>query len=314
MKYSPISSPMSSEICHICRSDFSVITDPKQICEFCYKFVCKKCSMQKMEHEETKNLSRICDSCFTHKIKQSISMLYIEEQERYKSEIVNLKKRYYHENALCEVEALTVQELEKDINQHNEKTQNALKLLENECKVITKDIDKAEKDYSELFARYESSVISNWEADRRIKYLSEENEETGYEEDDICRRITILEEEITMLLKGYDGNDAEGRKSQAYVEELKVFRVKQELENLNLEKSENINRIQKLKESEKLKDSNIAMLSGKLTLVRMIKSQNDEDFTLSDLQDSEILRLESQVARIERKVGLENSKCKCEII
>lgn len=269
--------------------------------------------MQRLKNIETNSFARVCDSCYSNHIRQNISKFYSDESENQIAEIYKIQQRYIAEKTLCENQSKLISLLQTEIRDFGEKERKNLSDLEGFSNVLSKDIEKLEADYEELKERYEAFVMQNWDDDWKIQELAEENQEFGGEIP-IRERINLLEEEVKELLKGCDGNDSEAKKEHLHEEEMKLFRLKQDLAASKKEKEENLARIQKMKEILKLKNSNLAMLVGKLALVNEINLENEEEFEVDEMQSTEISKLERRLSKVHRKLDLQATKCHCEIM
>ena len=156
-------------------------------------------------------------------------------------------------------------------------------------------------------------MIDNWEADLKINVICEENMDFSEEKIEIRDKIRGLEDDIERLLTNSDENNMEGRRSQFHTQDLKVYRMNQEIESLNKEKNEYLARIKKMKESDEMKKSNIVMLMNKLALACDVKSSELPDLKDYNEQVQTIKDLERQVSRIHRKQALEAKVCKCQM-
>ena len=141
--------------------------------------------------------------------------------------------------------------------------------------------------------------------------MIEENEELREGDIEIDEKIEMLEEEVDFLLKRLDGNDAEVRRSLLHADDLRLYRIKQEIMNLKKEKNENLCKIQKMRENQEVKNSNVAMLINKLVSVRRIPEENQDDDKVFDSQNEQIFELEKQVEKFQRKYEIQNNKCNC---
>ena len=185
--------------------------------------------------------------------------------------------------------------------------------MESECELVLNEIEKIEKDFITLNKRLEIVVVQLWEAEFRIKFISEENKDLNERKFDLNEKIKELENEINDLLKKLNGNDTELRKSQIHTESLRLFRIKQEINNLLKEKIETITKIQKMKENESIKNRSISMLMNKLASVTKISNENGEKILIDEAQEQKIYHLEHKISTMHRRCELENQRCSCSI-
>ena len=150
-----------SKVCSICVSKFHFFFLRKQICQSCYRAVCSKCSMQKRKNNDSNAESRICDSCYSNYIEQEISKAYSVTKERYKAEIFGLEKKYEYEKNNSEIEAVLIEDLQNEIEDHKQQFNYLEKELNDEYKALIDEVSRIEKDFVELNNRLECLIIDN---------------------------------------------------------------------------------------------------------------------------------------------------------
>ena len=117
--------------------------------------------MQKRKNNDSNAESRICDSCYSNYIEQEISKAYSVTKERYKAEIFGLEKKYEYEKNNSEIEAVLIEDLQNEIEDHKQQFNYLEKELNDEYKALIDEVSRIEKDFVELNNRLECLIIDN---------------------------------------------------------------------------------------------------------------------------------------------------------
>lgn len=303
-----------SKTCAICVDTFSFLGASKYFCYFCFKAVCKRCSMQKTYHPESKSMKRICDTCYSEMIKGIVINHYKFEQDRLKAEIFNFQKRMEIEKLTCEKEAKMIEELNRSI----EDTKNEIKYQEyeksSEISILKQEIDKIDADYQDMSSRLELLEIKNLELDTKILNSEEQNRDfLNLDLSGLQSKINTLSSEIEEL----NGNFKTQKKTkQSEKFDFKVLRLKEDIKCLKTQKSRIIERIKELKTVDSIKETNISML---LTNLSNASTSTEIGFVHGSLEDEEVLRIQEEeideiknkIEKLKRKNEIENKTCEC---
>lgn len=302
-----------SKMCAICVAPFSFLGPSKYFCYFCFKAVCKRCSMQKACHSESKTMKRMCDTCYSEMIKGIVINHYKFEQDRLKAEIFNFQKRMEIEKLTCEKEAKMIEELNRSI----EDTKNEIKYQEyeksSEISTLKQEIDKIDADYQDMSSRLELLEIKNLELDTKILNSEEQNHDfLNLDLSGLQSKINTLSSEIQEL----NGNFKSQKKTKNQNSDFKVLRLKEDIKCLKTQKSRIIERIKELKTVDSIKETNISLL---LTNLSNASTSAEIGFVHGSLEDEEILRIQEEeidelkrkIEKIKRKNEIESKTCEC---
>lgn len=305
-----------SKTCTICMASFSFFGASKCICEFCFKAVCQKCSMQKAVHPETKTMKRICDTCYSEMIKGMVINQYKFEQERLKSEIFNFQKRMEIEKLACEKELKIIEDLNLSIDDTKNEIIHREKVKDSELVTLKKDIEKIDSDYQDISSRLQLLSLKNLELDDKVSNSEEQNKEfltgdvSGIKEN--LNKLKIEIDELSSKVK----EQKKTQKSEHF--DMNINRIKDEINCLRIQKNRYSERIKELKSFDAIKQSNISLLLSNLSNastspeVGLVRG-GIEDEEIYRAQETEIIKLRTKVERIQRKNVIDSQKCVCTI-
>ncbi|CAG9322828.1 unnamed protein product [Blepharisma stoltei] len=205
--------------CAVCNTNFSILgLTQKHHCNFCYRGVCWKCSLQQAYHPDMHEMTRICDQCYNKSIQTKISKEFESSLGDVKNEIKELKEKL----------------------QSEQRTSRSEKIVKTQIKgELTKIVEKNKETENELSKKIEESEKANEEIENENQKLNEEIDE-----------ILKNEENIDGELKSIQSQIEEG------LQDLKNYQLKiEEIKNLN---SKEINNNQKknsaIKKAEKIQE------------------------------------------------------------
>jgi chromosome segregation ATPase len=303
-----------SKVCSICELQFNCIFARRYICQFCYKGVCSGCSLQKYYNDDTRSLDRICDTCYSGFLKLPVSERNNIEKEKLSADIALIRNKIQAEKKAIGRENLIIEELQKDIHEYHQQIIDIDKDMRSDLNSLEQEVEKIEKDYQDLNSRLESVIIHNWESDFKIKALTAENQEFSTFGVDLEERINTAQEDVQELLRKINKTDPVTRKSETHAENIKIYRIKQEIINITKEKTENYTKIEKMKENQRIKNETFLMLFNKLASITKPSEEINEDTEILTTQGNEVTELKRKLTKIQRKYEIEDNKCKCEII
>lgn len=256
--------------CNCCGSAFTSGGLVRSCCTFCYRGVCWNCFTKQATHPESQENSQICDGCFDRILNKGVNQL-----EKLRSDIYELKEKFEHEKRTTLKEAGIKKELEDELEaliaKEKQKENSSLK----EIQALREQNSKLEQNIKilQLECAEKESISKNYE--QKIKAIQEEAEvlKVKYHNantyESVKNALEKAKEEFEELQKESKSNEVkdEGGKAEELELEINRDQLRQQLENALEVYEELKNKVAEIENSEEEQKQHLETLHKSMSVM-----------------------------------------------
>lgn len=163
---------LNEKSCDICGSLFCLLgLNRRKCCNFCFKAVCVKCSMQKFYDHKSKSMSRCCDNCQGQSIQTDVSKNFTVKIARANYDLNNMKKQIKKEQETILEETNLIEELTQRIKSNQAEKSNSHEKFVKDAEDLEIKNSKIKKKIHDLKLKLEKLIDKKLEQSQNLKII-----------------------------------------------------------------------------------------------------------------------------------------------